>query len=117
MSCLIATGTEVALACDVADLLTAQGIAAQVSSLPCFSVFDRQASAYKERVLGPAGALRVSIEAGTPEGWQKYVGLDGLRIGVNGFGASAPGPVLMTHYGFTPDKILKRIHQTLDTRK
>ena len=115
--CLIATGTEVSLACDVADLLTAQGIAAQVSSLPCFSVFDRQASAYKERVLGPAGALRVSIEAGTPEGWQKYVGLDGLRIGVNGFGASAPGPVLMTHYGFTPDKILKRIHQTLDTRK
>lgn len=104
---LLATGSEVALAKDVAAVLEAQGIGADVVSVPCWELFDEQDAAYRADLL-PADALKVSIEAGVTLGWQKYVG-DGLTIGMDTFGASAPAEVLFDHFGFTVDQIVPRI--------
>jgi transketolase len=104
---LIATGSEVALAISVADRLEEHGLGADVVSMPSWERFDAQSDSYKAEVL-PAGPLRVSIEAGTSMGWERYVG-DGLRIGIDGFGASAPIEALYDHFGLTPDKITPQI--------
>ncbi len=104
---LLATGSEVSLAADVAAALEAQGIGADVVSMPCWELFDAQDSAYRAELL-PADALKVSIEAGVTLGWQKYVG-DGLTIGIDSFGASAPADVLFDHFGLTEAKITPRI--------
>jgi transketolase len=104
---LIATGSEVSLAISVADRLEEHGIGADVVSMPSWERFDAQSDAYRAEVL-PLGPLRVSIEAGTTMGWERYVG-DGLRIGVDSFGASAPIEALYEHFGLTPDKITPQI--------
>ena len=75
--------------------------------MPCWELFDAQDVAYRNDIL-PAGVLKVSIEAGVTAGWQKYVG-DGLTIGIDSFGASAPAEVLYDHFGLTTEKILPRI--------
>ena len=105
---IIATGSEVAIACDVRDALEAQGIGADVVSMPSWSRFKAMDAAYRADIL-PAGALRVSIEAGTTFGWEAITGLDGLRFGVDSFGASAPAEVLYDHFGLTPAKIAPQI--------
>jgi transketolase len=104
---LLASGSEVALAAEIAAALEAQGTGADVVSFPCWELFDAQDVAYRADIL-PAGVLKVSIEAGVTTGWQKYVG-DGLTIGIDAFGASAPAEVLYDHYGLTAAKILPRI--------
>ena len=104
---LIATGSEVSLAVAVADALAVQGIGADVVSMPCWERFDAQPSAYREDVLG-SGALRVSIEAGTTMGWERYVG-GGLRIGIDSFGASGPIDALYAHFGLTAVAIVPKI--------
>lgn len=104
---LIATGSEVAIAASVAERLEEQGIGADVVSMPSWERFDAQDAAYKASVL-PVGALRVSIEAGTTMGWERYVG-DGLRIGIDSFGASGPIDALYDHFGLTADKITPQI--------
>lgn len=104
---LIATGSEVSLAISVADRLEEHGIGADVVSMPSWERFDSQPSEYKSDVL-PAGPLRVSIEAGTTMGWERYVG-DGLRIGIDSFGASGPIDALYEHFGLTADKITPQI--------
>ena len=109
---LVATGTEVSLAVDVASALEAQGIGADVVSMPSTDVFDRQPAAYRAAVL-PADALIVSIEAGTRFGWERYTGFDGLRFGIDGFGASAPGDALYRHFGLTVDAITPKIVEKL----
>jgi transketolase len=105
---LIATGSEVEIALGVAEMLEAEGVGADVVSMPCWSRFDAQPAAYR-RALLPEDALRVSIEAGTTIGWERYVGLDGLRIGLESFGASGPAPDLYEHFGLTPAKIAPRV--------
>jgi transketolase len=104
---LIATGSEVEIAVNTAKALEAQGIGADVVSMPSWDLFDKQDAAYRADVL-PADALKVSIEAGVTTGWQKYV-CDGLTIGIDGFGASAPADILYDHYGLTVDKIVPQI--------
>ena len=111
---LIATGSEVSVAMATADALEGQGIGADVVSMPCWSLFDAQDEAYRADIL-PAGALRVSIEAGTTLGWERYTGLDGLRIGLDRFGASAPGDDLIKRFGFTADAIVPRILAALNS--
>jgi transketolase len=91
----------------IAKALEAQGIGADVVSVPCWELFDAQDVAYRNDIL-PEGVLKVSIEAGVTAGWQKYVG-DGLTIGIDSFGASAPAEVLYDHFGLTTEKILPRI--------
>ncbi len=103
---LIATGSEVGLAAEAAQLLTAQGRRVRVVSMPCTSVFDAQDAAYRASVL-PAGTKRVAIEAGSREGWWRYVGLDGAVVGMDTFGASAPAKKLFEHFGFTAASVAR----------
>jgi transketolase len=104
---LLATGSEVELALQVAASLEGQGIGTDVVSMPCWDLFDAQPQAYRDEILAP-GTLKVSIEAGVTLGWQKYVG-DGLTIGLDRFGASAPAEVLFEHFGFSVEKIVPQI--------
>ena len=76
-------------------------------------MFDEQPESYRDDIL-PAGVLRVSIEAGTTLGWERYTGLDGLRIGLDHFGASAPAEVLFEEFGFSVEKIVPKIITKLD---
>lgn len=113
---LIATGSEVHLACEVADVLEGQEIGADVVSMPCTRLFDEQPANYRDDVLPPLlpeRLLRVSIEAGTSWGWERYTMANGLRIGLDRFGASAPAPDLFEHFGFTVDAIVPRIISAL----
>ena len=106
---LIATGSEVSLATAVAAQLERQGIGADVISMPSVSRFKAQPAAYRADILPNDGALRVSVEAGTTFGWSDITGENGLQIGLDRFGASAPGKVLMEHFGFSADKIISKI--------
>jgi len=109
---LIATGSEVEIAIGVAKSLEDQGIGADVVSMPCTEAFDAQDVAYREDILPDVSnreILRVSIEAGTTFGWERYTGLHGLRIGIDRYGASAPAPDLYEHFGLTAPKITERV--------
>jgi len=110
---LLATGSEVSLALDTAEALEAQGIGADVVSMPCWSLFEEQDDAYRADLL-PADMLKVSIEAGVTFGWERYTGGDGLAIGLDRFGASAPAETLFREFGFTAGAIVERIVARLD---
>ncbi|HJP90001.1 MAG TPA: transketolase, partial [Candidatus Limnocylindrales bacterium] len=102
---LIATGSELQLAAAAADALANDGIGARVVSLPCWEAFDEQDEAYRESVL-PAGVRRrVTIEAGTSLGWERYAGDEGAIIGIDHYGASAPAGTIFEHFGFTTDRV------------
>jgi len=103
---LIATGSEVSLALEAHQRLVAGGIRSRVVSMPSWDLFDAQPQSYRDAVLPPQVHARVAIEAAAPFGWERYVGLDGAIIGVNRFGASAPGPVVMREFGFTVDHVV-----------
>jgi transketolase len=105
---LIATGSEVEIAVAVRADLEAQGIGADVVSMPSWERFDAQDAAYRADVL-PSHVLRVSIEAGTTMGWERYTGIAGLRFGIDGFGASGPAPKLYEHFGLTAAAIVPQI--------
>ena len=104
---LIATGSEVWPALDAATLLAADGVPARVVSMPSWKIFEEQSAAYKASVL-TAGVPRLAVEAGATQGWWKYVGLDGDVIGLDRFGASAPGPIVMKELGFSGENIAAR---------
>jgi transketolase len=103
---LIGTGSEVALCAEVYETLKKEGIPARVVSMPSWELFERQDRAYRDGVLPPGIAARVSVEAGSVIGWDRYVGNSGAKIGMHGFGASAPIKDVMTKFGFTPAKVL-----------
>jgi transketolase len=109
---LIATGSEVEIAVAVAAKLEDEGIGADVISMPCTESFDLQPDSYRDEILPDVSnreILRVSIEAGTTFGWERYTGLHGLRIGIDRFGASAPATDLYDHFGLTAPKITERV--------
>jgi transketolase len=109
---LIATGSEVEVALGAADRLERQGIGTDVVSMPCTERFDAQPAEYREDILPDVSnreILRVSIEAGTTYGWERYTGLHGLRIGIDRYGVSAPATDAFEHFGFTPDKVAERV--------
>jgi transketolase len=106
---LIATGSEVALALDVAATLVKQGERVRVVSMPCWELFAEQPSSYRLALLPPTCTKRVTIEAGTTLGWERFAGDRGLIIGINHYGASAPAEVLAEQYGFTPAAICAKI--------
>ena len=105
---LLATGSEVEIAVGVADALEAAGTGADVVSMPCWSRFDAQDAAYHADIL-PRDALIVSIEAGVTMGWERYTGRDGVNIGIDSFGASAPIEALYPHFGLSVDQIVPQI--------
>jgi transketolase len=102
---LIATGSEVALALAAHEELTADGIRSRVVSLPCWELFDRQERSYRDEVLPPAITARVSVEEGSTIGWDRYVGSDGVKVGMHTFGTSAPLKDVQTKFGFTPGRV------------
>jgi transketolase len=102
---LIGTGSELQLVAGAADLLEAQGIRTRVVSLPCWERFDRQDDAYREAVLPRAARKRVAVEAESPFGWERYAGDEGAIVGIDHFGASAPGDEVMRRFGFTVERV------------
>jgi transketolase len=104
---LIGTGSEVWPAVEAAKLLAAEGIAARVVSFPSWKIFEEQSAEYKASVL-PAGVPKLAVEAGSTLGWWKYVGLDGDVVGLDRFGASAPGPIVLKELGFGADSVAAR---------
>jgi transketolase len=102
---LIATGSEVHLAVEAHEQLIADGVRSRVVSLPCWELFDRQNSEYRDSVLPPGVTARVSIEEAATLGWDRWVGPDGAAIGMHTFGSSAPLKDVQTEFGFTPDKV------------
>ena len=103
---LIGTGSEVSICVTVHEQLKAQGIASRVVSMPSWELFERQDEAYRDQVLPPEITARVSVEAGSVIGWDRYVGMTGAKIGMHTFGSSAPLKDLLTKFGFTPEKVL-----------
>ncbi len=110
---IIATGTEVAISLDAAKQLNSEGVKVRLVSMPSADVFELQDKAYKQSVLPDSVRKRVAVEAGVSDFWRKYVGLDGDVVGIDQFGASAPGDVLMQHFGFTKENIVKRARALL----
>jgi transketolase len=104
---LIGTGSEVWPVLEAAKLLAAEGIRARVVSFPSWKLFEEQTAEYKASVL-PPGVPRLAVEAGATLGWWKYVGLDGDVIGLDRFGASAPGPKVLAELGFTAENVAAR---------
>jgi transketolase len=116
---LIATGSEVEIALDSAAELEARGIGADVVSMPCTERFDAQPWDFREEILPDVSnreILRVSIEAGTTFGWERYTGLHGLRIGIDRFGVSAPAPDAYRFFGLTPDAVAARVTDFMKKR-
>jgi transketolase len=116
---ILATGSEVEIAIDAAAQLEQQGIGTDVVSMPCTERFDAQPREYREDILPDVSnreILRVSIEAGTTFGWERYTGLHGLRIGIDRFGVSAPASDAYDYFGLTPDKVAVRITDFMKTR-
>jgi len=94
------------IALEAGERLADKGINVRVVSLPCWELFDRQPADYRDSVLPPAVRARVAVEAGMRLGWEHYVGFDGAIVGMEGFGASAPGGVLYERFGITVDAVL-----------
>jgi len=103
---LIATGSELSMAVDAAADLEKSGLKVRVVSMPCTEVFDEQPEAYKESVLPKDVRARVSVEAGSTYGWERYTGSDGAQIGIDTFGASAPADILYSKFGITKDAVV-----------
>ncbi len=103
---LIGTGSEVALCVQAYEQLTAQGIRARVVSMPSWELFEHQSQAYKAQVLPPQITARVAVEQASTMGWSRYVGLNGVAIGMETFGASAPLKALQQKFGFVPERIV-----------
>ncbi|PKP91508.1 MAG: transketolase [Alphaproteobacteria bacterium HGW-Alphaproteobacteria-14] len=110
---ILATGSEVSLAVECAAQLEAAGVGTDVVSMVCTELFDQQSAAYRADIL-PDDALIVSIEAASTFGWQRYTGRDGLNIGIDSFGASAPAGDLFAHFGLTADTIIPQIQNKLN---
>lgn len=106
---IIATGSEVEPAFAAQQELVSRGVAARIVAMPSWELFAKQPADYRESVLPSAVRKRVSVEAASPMGWERWVGIDGLVLGIDRFGDSAPGEVLMKSYGFTSTDILNRV--------
>lgn len=110
---VIATGSEVEICRVAVESLNGDGIAARLVSMPSVDLFEQQDSEYKESVLPNGVRARLAVEAGGVDYWRKFVGLDGDVIGMSSFGESAPGPVLMEHFGFSADNVIARAKSLL----
>ena len=108
---LIATGSEVSLAVEVAKLLKDKKV--RVISMPSWELFEQQSKKYKENLIPLRGCIKVSLEAGITLGWERYVGPSGLMIGLDTYGLSAPYKELADRFGFIPQKVVRKINKHL----
>jgi len=111
---IIGTGSEVPIALEAGKELAKSNVKARVVSMPSWELFDAQPQDYRNKVLPPDVRKRISIEAGTTLGWERYVGLDGIAIGVPHFGASAPGGVLYEKFGITSQNVIDKAHKLMN---
>ncbi|MFC3068205.1 transketolase [Phenylobacterium soli] len=109
---IFATGTEVAIALAARDMLEADGVGARVISVPSFELFEQQPADYQAAVIGET-AVRVAVEAGVKQGWERFIGEAGVFIGMSGFGASAPDKVLYPHFGITAEAVVSAVKAKL----
>ena len=114
---LIGTGSEVSLCVEAADLLTAEGTAVRVVSMPSTTRFAKQEQGYRDEVLPPGVASRLSVEAGSTQGWDRWIGDRGGSVGIDHFGSSAPGNVIAEHYGFTAEAVAEQARALMDTNR
>jgi transketolase len=114
---LLATGSEVSLAYESAKQLVARGVRTRLVSMPSWEIFDRQPAEYRDSVLPPTVRKRLAVEAASPFGWAKYVGLDGEVQGINRFGASAPASQLYEPFGFTAAQVVEKALHLLGRRE
>lgn len=110
---LIATGSEVSLVMQAREALLAKGIEARVVSMPSWNLFESQTKEYRDEVLPPEVKARLAVEMGSPFGWERYAGDGGKVLGINQFGASAPGDRIMKEYGFTVDNVVAEAEKLL----
>lgn len=110
---LLATGSEVQLAVRAQEALREKGIEVRVVSMPSFDRFNAQDAAYKEEVLPSSVTKRLAIEMASPFGWERYVGMDGEILGIDQFGASAPGDTVIEKYGFTVENVVQKVENLL----
>jgi transketolase len=110
---LIGTGTELGLCMKAQEQLASEGIATRVVSMPCMELFDEQPKAYRDAVLPSNVTVRLACEAGLRLGWDKYIGMDGLFVGMTGFGASGPADQLYKHFKITAEQIVLQIKNAL----
>jgi transketolase len=111
---IIGTGSEVHIALEAGQKLAGEGVAARVVSMPSWELFDEQPKEYRDQVLPPSLRARVSVEAGTTMGWERYVGLDGAAIGMTGYGASAPIAILYEKFGITAELVAAEARKLVD---
>jgi transketolase len=109
---ILATGSEVSVAMAARETLQGDGVPTAVVSMPSWELFDAQDEKYKKDVLGQ-GAIRVAVEAGVRQGWDKYIESHGGFVGMTGFGASAPSPDLFKHFGITAEKVVEAVQERL----
>jgi transketolase len=105
---LIASGSEVGLIMAARQTLQERNVMARVVSMPSWELFNAQPRSYRDQVLVPSVRARLAVEAGASQGWHRYVGDRGDVLGVDRFGASAPGDIVMREYGFTAENVSKR---------
>ncbi len=110
---IIGTGSEVHLALEAQKILEGENIPVRVVSMPCWETFSEESNEYRESVLPSSIKARVSVEAGATMGWERWVGDEGTVIGIDRFGASAPGDVLTEKFGFTPERVAKAVRELL----
>jgi len=110
---LLGTGSEISLALAAREKLASDGISAAVVSMPCWELFEKQEQAYKDSVLSPGVKARVGIEAGVEQGWNKWLGNNGIFIGMFSFGASAPGKVCFENFGITVGNVVEAAKKSL----
>jgi transketolase len=110
---LLASGSEVSIALQAAEKLATEGIKAQVVSMPCWGLFEKQDKEYRESVIPPDVKARVGIEAGVEMGWHKWLGEKGVFIGMSTFGASAPAKVCFEKFGITSDKVVEAAKRSM----
>ena len=110
---LMGSGSETQYALEAGEQLAAQGIKVRVLSFPSWELFEKQSQEYRESILPNDVRARVAIEAATPLGWEKYVGLDGAIVGLNRFGASAPASTLYEKFGITSERVVEEAKRLL----
>jgi transketolase len=111
---LIATGAEVHITLEAQAILSEKGIAARVVNMPSWEIFDEKSTDFKDQVLPPDVDARIAVEAGISMGWERYLGTGGKVIGIDRFGASAPGGTVLKNYGFNCERIVETALQMLN---
>ena len=114
---ILATGSEVSIALEAKKKIKDHGLAVRVISIPCFELFDKQDQAYKNKILGSKDVIKVAIEAGITQGWNRYIGDDGVFIGMSSFGASGKGEDLYKHFGITAENVVKSVVDEVKSRR